>query len=99
MDWNDTIIVTLHADKLGKLVIPRSVVKGVSTKTKRDYSGGSATDKELCIIHVCIEWANSVGMNISYAQKHETIYQLEVDTDFKIVLALLRGDKAAEVLF
>lgn len=99
MDWNDTIIVTLHADKLGKLVIPRSVVKGVSTRTKRDYTGGAATDKEICLVHVCIAWASSVGMNISYAQKHETVIQLEVDTDFKIVLDLLRGSKAAEILF
>lgn len=99
MDWKDTIIVTLQGDRKGKAVIPRTVVKAVTTTIKRDYSGTAATDKEICILHVDVEYAEAIGMDLRRSSKHEKTVGIEVETDIKIVLALLRGDPAAEILF
>lgn len=99
IDWNDTITVTLHKDKHGKIVIPKSVIKGLSSKTKTNYGATPPSEDSLTIIHVDINWADAVGIDLRYAHKRELTVALEVDTDLKIVLALLRGDVAAEVLF
>lgn len=99
MDWTDTIIVPLAGDKKGKLVIPRIAVVGLSSKIKRDYSGGTATDKEVTVLHLDIKYATQLGIDLTYAQAKDSVVALDLDLDLKIVLALLRGDKAAEVLF
>jgi len=99
MDWNDTIIVTLQGDRKGKAVIPRSVVKGVTSTTKRDYSGSAAIDKEITLLHVSTDFAEAIGIELKYINKGDATVAIECETPLKIVLGMLRGDKAAEVLF
>lgn len=99
MDWNDTIIVTLHGDRKGKAVIPRTVVKAVSSTTKRDYSGSSATDKEITLLHVDTDFAEAIGIELKYIHKDDKTIAIECETPLKIVLELLRGSVTAEVLF
>lgn len=99
MDWNDTIIVTLQGDRKGKAVIPRTVVKAVSSTTKRDYSGSAVTDKEITLLHVDTEFAEALSIELKYIHKDDKTIAIECETPLKIVLGMLRGDKAAEVLF
>lgn len=97
IDWNDTIV--LINKKKGKIAVPRSVIKYLGTKPDRDYSSGDAKDIETAYIHVDLKWAKTVGINIMHYSLRDECVELELGMDFKIVLGLLRGDKAAEVLF
>ena len=97
MDWKETILVKTKDKK--SIVIPKSVIKFLGTNIERDYGGGEAKDLEVTIIHVDLEWARSTGMDAKYSDIKDTVLGLKLDMDLKVVLGLMRGDKAAEVLF
>lgn len=96
MDWNDTIIVTMLKDK-ARMVVPRSVIRGLTSAKKRDYTADK--DIEHTVLTVEAEWAHSAGFDLKWTSSKETTIALELDMDIKVVLGMLRGDKAAEVLY
>ncbi len=96
MDWNDTIILKTKDNK--RLVTPRSVIKFVGTVQKRDYSR-TPNEYECTVVHLDIDWAYSAGIDARYSDIRDKVVGLELDMDLNVVLGLLRGDKAAEVLF
>lgn len=97
IDWNDTITVKTKDKKTS--VIPRSVIQYLGTIIERDYNSGGAQDVEVTVMHVDIDWAVKAGVDVRYSEVRDKIVGIKLDMDLKVVLGLLRGDKAAEVLF
>lgn len=98
IDWNDTIVITFFKDK-NKLVVPKSAIRSLGTQRKRDYSKPNNDEYEVTVLIVDSEWAYNAGMDFARVSARQDHISLEVDMDLKAVLGLLRGDKAAEVLF
>lgn len=97
-DWNDAITLVMKKGKQ-KFVVPRAVIKYLGSKHDRDYSGGVAKDIEVTVVHLDLEWAKGAGICVQHSDLRDTCVGLDLDMDFKVVLGLLRGDKAAEILF
>ncbi len=95
-NWNDT--VTLKTKDKKKIVVPRTVIKYVGSVIEKDYSNG-VQEFDVTIIHVDIEWALNAGLDARYSDIKDKVLGIKLDMELKLVLGLLRGDKAAEVLF
>jgi len=97
MDWNDCILLKTKDKKT--MVVPRSAIKYAGSRTERNYSTSEPKEFEQTVVHIEIEWALNAGLDVKYSQIRDKVVGLDLDMELKVLLGLLRGDKAAEVLF
>lgn len=100
MNYNDAIILT--CDK-SKFLIERGRVLNVYSRKESNYSTNNQ-EVENTYIAVDFKTCQELALPLTNRYQHHSpdmlgIVTIQVQEPFKIVLGLLRGDKAAEVLF
>lgn len=97
LDWKDCITFKTKDDK-GKVAIPRASILSVCTKTEKEYST-PVRDIEVTYLFIKIETAALLGVNVERCDRSAIGVQFAVGTPYEIVMGIMRGDKAVEVLF
>jgi len=107
MNFKSSITVTL-SDNNTKLLIPKEVINTIKQVSERDYSAKDASGdypfKKHTVISLAGDFAMKSGLapdamyKDAYLGKQVSL-DLKITEDFTIMCGLLKGDKAAEVLF
>lgn len=100
MNYNDAIILT--CDKT-KFMIERGRVLNVYSRKESDYS---TNNQEIEKTYIVVDFKTLQELALPMPSRYSShspdflgLVTIPVQEPFKIVLGLLRGDKAAEVLF
>lgn len=99
MDFKDVLIFTKKDDK-GKLVLPKSAILCVDTHMAKNWSKDNSPQEEITRLLIEVEYAVSVHL-----QARHTVFQgqvghwIEVVEPLPIVLGMLQGSKAVDILF
>lgn len=81
----------------GKIVIPRSVIKGLKTESKRNWS--TSAIEEVTIILVDTEFAENMGINLFHHNRYLKVVPIEVTDDLLKVMGMIGASTASEILF
>ena len=98
INWADCI--TFQTKEGGRVSIPRAAILSVKTKLEKDYSGGAPyPDREITHLYIQIDVAELLGVDIDRTHRKDIGIFYPVGNKFELVMGMLRGDKAVEVLF
>jgi len=97
IDWTDCI--TFKTKEGGRIGIPRASIMSVKTKMEKDYSATPMCDREVTHLFVQIEVAELLGIDVDRQERKAIGVFIPVGNKYEIVMGIMRGDKAVEVLF
>lgn len=97
IDFKDCITFN-HKDG-GRIAIPRKSILSVRTKKERDYSATPTADVEVTQLFIELATAELLGFNMNHVHHKDIGVYVPITDKYELVLGILRGDKAIEVLF